>query len=287
MTSEHAPRRGSTRSRRPPRADPRTGRRLGAQIQEHRLTRSSSAASASPSTRVAQGQQRHPMPHAPGAVSRADQRLPRRRRRHRVDQHLHLDRDRPGRLRHGGLRPRSEPGRRPARAGGGGQLHRADPPSRAGWPARSGRPTARSRCRRTSTTPAPARSTSTRCTTPTANRRSRYYDGGVDVFLVETIFDTLNAKAALKAILDLQDEGRTELPIWISGTVTDRSGRTLSGQTIDAFWISVRHSEPFAVGLNCAFGADQLRPFLAQLAGVGHADLRLPERRPPQRAGRV
>jgi 5-methyltetrahydrofolate--homocysteine methyltransferase len=92
------------------------------------------------------------------------------------------------------------------------------------------------------------------------------YDGGVDLFLVETVFDTLNAKAALKSILDLQDEGRTELPIWISGTVTDRSGRILSGQTIDAFWISVRHAEPFAIGLNCAFGAEQLRPFLAQLA---------------------
>ncbi len=94
------------------------------------------------------------------------------------------------------------------------------------------------------------------------------YDGGVDLFLVETVFDTLNAKAALKAILDLQDEGRTELPIWISGTVTDSSGRILSGQTIDAFWISVRHAEPFAVGLNCAFGVEQLRPFVAQLALV-------------------
>jgi len=94
------------------------------------------------------------------------------------------------------------------------------------------------------------------------------YDGGVDLFLIETVFDTLNAKAGLKAILDLQDEGRTPLPIWISGTVTDRSGRILSGQTIDAFWISVRHAEPFAIGLNCAFGAEQLRPFLAQLAGV-------------------
>ncbi len=81
------------------------------------------------------------------------------------------------------------------------------------------------------------------------------YDGGVDLFLVETVFDTLNAKAAVKAILDLQDEGRSELPIWISGTVTDSSGRILSGQTIDAFWISVRHAEPFAVGLNCAFGS--------------------------------
>jgi 5-methyltetrahydrofolate--homocysteine methyltransferase len=92
------------------------------------------------------------------------------------------------------------------------------------------------------------------------------YDGGVDLFLVETVFDTLNAKAALKAILDLADEGRTALPIWISGTITDRSGRTLSGQTVDAFWASVRHAEPFAVGLNCALGAELMRPFLADLA---------------------
>ena len=94
------------------------------------------------------------------------------------------------------------------------------------------------------------------------------YDGGVDLFLVETIFDTLNAKAALKAILDLQDEGRTALPIWISGTIADRSGRTLSGQTVDAFWTSVRHAEPFAVGLNCALGAQLMRPYVAELAGA-------------------
>jgi 5-methyltetrahydrofolate--homocysteine methyltransferase len=92
------------------------------------------------------------------------------------------------------------------------------------------------------------------------------YDGGVDLFLVETVFDTLNAKAALKAILDLEDEGRTALPIWISGTIADRSGRTLSGQTVDAFWTSVRHAEPFAVGLNCALGAALMRPYLAELA---------------------
>jgi 5-methyltetrahydrofolate--homocysteine methyltransferase len=92
------------------------------------------------------------------------------------------------------------------------------------------------------------------------------YDGGVDLFLVETVFDTLNAKAALKAILDLQDDGRTPLPIWISGTIVDGSGRTLSGQTVDAFWTSVRHAEPFAVGLNCALGAELMRPFLADLA---------------------
>ncbi|MBS0297739.1 MAG: homocysteine S-methyltransferase family protein [Proteobacteria bacterium] len=93
-------------------------------------------------------------------------------------------------------------------------------------------------------------------------------DGGVDIFLVETIFDTLNSKAAIKAILDLQDEGYEPLPIWISGTITDRSGRTLSGQTVEAFWNSVRHARPFAVGLNCALGADLMRPHLAELSRV-------------------
>ncbi|MDZ4370435.1 MAG: homocysteine S-methyltransferase family protein [Phenylobacterium sp.] len=78
------------------------------------------------------------------------------------------------------------------------------------------------------------------------------HEGGVDLFLVETITDTLNCKAAIKAILDLEDEGYEPLPIWISGTITDRSGRTLSGQTVEAFWNSVRHAKPFAIGLNCA-----------------------------------
>ena len=94
------------------------------------------------------------------------------------------------------------------------------------------------------------------------------HEGGVDIFLVETIFDTLNAKAAIKAILDLQDEGYEPLPLWISGTITDRSGRTLSGQTAEAFWNSVRHARPFAVGLNCALGADLMRPHIAEIARV-------------------
>ncbi len=94
------------------------------------------------------------------------------------------------------------------------------------------------------------------------------HDGGVDLFLVETVFDTLNAKAALKAILDLEDDGYLRLPIWISGTIADRSGRTLSGQTVDAFWTSVRHAEPFAVGLNCALGAELMRPFVAELSAI-------------------
>ncbi len=94
------------------------------------------------------------------------------------------------------------------------------------------------------------------------------HQGGVDFFLVETIFDTLNAKAAIKAILDLADEGFEPLPIWISGTITDRSGRTLSGQTVEAFWNSIRHAKPFAVGFNCALGAEMMRPHIAELSRI-------------------
>ena len=94
------------------------------------------------------------------------------------------------------------------------------------------------------------------------------HQGGVDLFLIETIFDTLNAKAAIKAVMDLEDEGLEPLPIWLSGTITDRSGRTLSGQTVEAFWNSVRHAKPFAVGLNCALGAELMRPHIAELSRV-------------------
>jgi 5-methyltetrahydrofolate--homocysteine methyltransferase len=94
------------------------------------------------------------------------------------------------------------------------------------------------------------------------------HEGGVDLFLVETIFDTLNAKAAIKAILDLEDDGLEPLPIWISGTITDRSGRTLTGQTAEAFWNSVRHARPFAVGFNCALGAELMRPHVAEMSRI-------------------
>ena len=93
-------------------------------------------------------------------------------------------------------------------------------------------------------------------------------DGGVDLYLIETITDTLNCKAAIKAIMDLEDEGLEKLPIWISGTITDRSGRTLSGQTAEAFWNSVKHAKPFAVGFNCALGAELMRPHIAELSRV-------------------
>ena len=93
-------------------------------------------------------------------------------------------------------------------------------------------------------------------------------DGGCDLLLVETVFDTLNAKAALVAIGDLFDERGVELPLMISVTITDRSGRTLSGQTIDAFYVSIAHARPLSVGINCALGARDMRPYLAELSGV-------------------
>lgn len=87
-------------------------------------------------------------------------------------------------------------------------------------------------------------------------------DGGADLLLVETITDTLNAKAALFAIQDVQEEKGTNLPVMISGTITDASGRTLSGQTTEAFLVSVAHAQPLSIGLNCALGAKELRPYL-------------------------
>ena len=93
-------------------------------------------------------------------------------------------------------------------------------------------------------------------------------EGGVDLLLVETVFDTLNAKAALFAIDEYFDTHRIRLPLIISGTITDASGRTLSGQTTEAFWNSVRHARPFAVGLNCALGAALMRPYIEEIARV-------------------
>lgn len=93
-------------------------------------------------------------------------------------------------------------------------------------------------------------------------------DGGVDLFLVETIFDTLNAKAAIFALDELMEDTGERLPVIISGTVTDASGRILSGQTVGAFWHSVRHARPLAVGLNCALGAALMRPYIEELSKV-------------------
>ena len=103
--------------------------------------------------------------------------------------------------------------------------------------------------------------------------KDAYYDqarglseGGVDLFLIETVFDTLNCKAALYAVRELLEKQNKDIPILVSGTITDASGRTLSGQTVEAFWYSIRHANLTAVGLNCALGAEQIRPWLDELS---------------------
>src|SRR5690606_37968116 len=91
-------------------------------------------------------------------------------------------------------------------------------------------------------------------------------EGGCDLLMIETVFDTLNAKAAIFAVEEVYRDLGVTLPLMISGTITDASGRTLSGQTAEAFWISVAHARPFSIGLNCALGAAQLRPHIEALA---------------------
>ncbi|WP_022980629.1 homocysteine S-methyltransferase family protein [Ideonella sp. B508-1] len=101
-----------------------------------------------------------------------------------------------------------------------------------------------------------------------AEQAQALLDGGVDLFLVETIFDTLNAKAAIFALDEVMERSGERLPVIISGTVTDASGRILSGQTVAAFWHSVRHARPIAVGLNCALGAALMRPYIEELGRI-------------------
>ncbi len=98
-------------------------------------------------------------------------------------------------------------------------------------------------------------------------------EGGADIILIETIFDTLNAKAAVHAVQDVFEATGITLPLIVSGTITDRSGRTLSGQTTAAFWTSLRHAKPFAVGLNCALGAAEMRPYVAEMAKLADTNI--------------
>ena len=109
-------------------------------------------------------------------------------------------------------------------------------------------------------------------------------EGGVDLLLIETVFDTLNAKAALFAVRRTLQQTQTELPIMISGTITDASGRTLSGQTVEAFWNSIRHAEPTVVGLNCALGRETAAALRGGAVAPGRCGgVRLSECRPSQR----
>ena len=98
-------------------------------------------------------------------------------------------------------------------------------------------------------------------------------EGGADVLMIETVFDTLNAKAALFAIGQAFDDLGARVPVIVSGTITDASGRTLSGQTAEAFWYSVRHARPLAIGLNCALGASELRPHVQALADIAECQV--------------
>jgi len=93
-------------------------------------------------------------------------------------------------------------------------------------------------------------------------------DGGADILLIETVFDTLNAKAAIFAIKEIEEEKGCQIPIMISGTITDSSGRTLSGQTVEAFYTSLSHANPISIGLNCAFGANQIKPYIKALSDI-------------------
>jgi 5-methyltetrahydrofolate--homocysteine methyltransferase len=101
-----------------------------------------------------------------------------------------------------------------------------------------------------------------------AEQAEALLDGDVDLLLVETVFDTLNCKAALFAIREALDRRGTDVPVWVSGTITDASGRTLSGQTVEAFWHSIRHADLWAVGFNCALGARELRPHVEELSRI-------------------
>ena len=113
-------------------------------------------------------------------------------------------------------------------------------------------------------------------------------EGGVDFVLIETMFDTLNAKAAIMAALEAERALGRELPIMISMTLTDLSGRNLSGHTVEAFWASVRHARPLTIGLNCSFGAAAAAPASRGAVGAGrHAGHGLSQCRPAQRARRI
>ena len=176
---------------------------------------------------------------------------------------------RAGRLRHAGAGVRRSTSRpRASRASAPTRGPRARRTSRASSPARSGRPTAPRRSRPTSTIRARATSPSTSWSRPTARRSRACSKAAPTCSWSRPIFDTLNAKAALFAIESYFERGGQRLPVIVSGTITDASGRTLSGQTPEAFWNSVRHAKPLAVGLNCALGAALMRPYIEEIARV-------------------
>jgi 5-methyltetrahydrofolate--homocysteine methyltransferase len=188
------------------------------------------------------------------------------RQRHHRDQHLQQHGDRAGRL-----RPRTARLRAPSRGQAGeGRLRE--------WTAHARSPALRRRIDGATNrilsispdvnNPAFRAMTFDQLREAYKEQARGLIDGGCDVLLLETIVDTLNAKAGIVAIEEVFEEKGVRLPLMISATITDRSGRTLSGQTIDAFWVSIAHARPFSVGINCALGARDMRPYLAELARI-------------------
>ena len=195
--------------------------------------------------------------------------LPRGRRRHHLDEHVQRDAHRDGRLRPRAVGRGDEPRSRPAGPRGGGRRRGCRRPGaalggRGAGPDEPHRLAVAGRQR-----PRGARASTFEQLADAYLEAARgLVAGGADLLLIETIYDTLNAKAAIFAVETLWDELGSRLPLVISGTITDLSGRTLSGQTVAAFWDSVRHARPLAVGLNCALGGDQLRPYAQELAAI-------------------
>ena len=190
------------------------------------------------------GQQRPAHAHPARDHRRHPPRVPRGRRRHHRDQHVQRQRGLPRRLRHGGARLRAQPRGRPAGPREAADDGDAPRTGRGTSPARSARPPGPRRSRPTSTTRPRATCPSTSWSRRTPRPTRGLLDGGVDLLFIETIFDTLNAKAAIFAVETLFEEHGRRWPVIVSGTITDASGRTLSGQVTEAFWDSVRHVRP-------------------------------------------
>ena len=185
---------------------------------------------------------------------------------HGRNQHLQRHEYRHGRLQLGGNRTRTQSGRGQAGEGGSRRSHGQRSSVPVSWPEPLARRTERHLSHLMSTTPPCAMLTSMNSWMPTLPRPRLLSKGGVDVLLPETTFDTLNLKAAIFAIENYFESLGRRIPVIMSITITDASGRTLSGQTTEACWNSIAHAKPMGVGLNCALGADAMRPYLQALS---------------------
>ena len=212
----------------------------------------------------------------PDIVARDPRPLPGRRRRHHHHQHLQRDAHLHGRLRPGAVRGGDGPRVGTLARQAADAAEAADPEGRPRWVLGSLGPTNRTASLSPDVNDPGARNVDFEELAAAYLEAARgLVAGGADLLAIETIFDTLNAKAAIFAVESLWDELGFRLPLIVSGTITDRSGRTLSGQTVAAFWNSVRHARPLAVGLNCALGGRQLRPYAQELAGLADTFLSL------------